>query len=164
VRHTHVDSIRIDADPAAVWRALVDPDAGRRWRGADFTSDWRTGSPLRITGQIGPKRLNDRGIVREAVEPERLSYSFLPRVSGLLDLPENQSIVEMLLAPHPDGGTLLTLSHSVPPSPVRRGKGWEIGPESGIRHVAFYWRSTLPLLRDLVEGRPHPMLALHQSL
>jgi hypothetical protein len=29
----------------------------------------------------------------------------------------------------------------------------EIGPESGRNHVAFNWRSTLPLLRDLVENR-----------
>lgn len=31
------------------------------------------------------------------------------------------------------------------------GQDWEIGPESGRNHVEFYWRSTLPILRRVVE-------------
>jgi hypothetical protein len=49
--------------------------------------------------------------------------------------------------------TILTVEQQVPPSPVRRGKGWEIGEDSGWKHVAFYWRTTLPVLKRIVEEK-----------
>jgi hypothetical protein len=49
--------------------------------------------------------------------------------------------------------TTLTVEQQVSPSPVRRGKGWEIGEDSGWKHVAFYWRMTLPILKRIVEEK-----------
>jgi uncharacterized protein YndB with AHSA1/START domain len=135
-----------------VWDALTDRDKGRVWRSADYETDWQPGSAIAIAAQIGPKRYRDKGTVLAAEHPTRLTYEFLPRVSGLPDVPESYSVVSFELVPR-DNGTELTVTHTVPPSPVRKGKNFEIGPESGEKHVIFYWRSTLPLLRDMIEGR-----------
>jgi uncharacterized protein YndB with AHSA1/START domain len=149
---TVTQSIEIAATPDRVWQALTDRDEGRVWRSADYETDWQQGSAIAITAQIGPKRYRDKGTVLGVEWPTRLTYEFLPRVSGLRDLPASYSVVSFGLVSR-DNGTELTVTHTVPPSPVRKGKNFEIGPESGEKHVAFYWRSTLPLLRDLIEGR-----------
>ena len=149
---TVTQSIDIAAVPDQVWEALTDRDKGRIWRSADCQTDWQPGSAIAIVTQIGAKRYRDKGNVIAAERPVQLTYQFLPRVSGLPDMPENYSVVSFLLVPKADG-TELTVTHTVPPSPIRKGKNFEIGPESGEKHVAFYWRSTLPLLRDLIEGR-----------
>ncbi|HHY48539.1 MAG TPA: hypothetical protein GYA10_02165 [Alphaproteobacteria bacterium] len=147
------NTIVIEASPAAVWRTLTDPDEIARWyMGMRIETTWAPGEPLLISGTIGPKRYRDRGRVL-LVEPERrLAYEWLPRISGLPDAPENYSRLTFTLAPAGAGAaTELTVAHAVPPSPVRRGKGWEIGPESAEKHVAFWWRSTLPLLKAVAE-------------
>jgi len=144
-------SIEINAPPEVVWGALVDNEKGRVWRGADFETDWQVGSPITITAKIGSKRYRDKGSVVRAERPSLLAFEFLSRVSGLPDIPESYSLIVMRLT-RTAVGTTLHVEHTVPSSPIRRGKGFEIGPESGEKHVAFYWRSTLPLLRDLIEG------------
>lgn len=149
---TVTQSIQIAATPDQVWQALTDRDTGRVWRSADYETDWQPGSAIAITAQIGPKRYRDKGTVLGVERPTRLVYEFLPRVSGLPDVPESYSVVGFLLVSRGDG-TELTVTHTVPPSPVRKGRNFEIGPESGEKHVEFYWRSTLPLLRDLIEDR-----------
>jgi uncharacterized protein YndB with AHSA1/START domain len=170
---TITDSITIAAAPSAIWHALVDADQSRLWRGAGFVTDWRAGSPLTIERPVGRKTLRDPGTVLASEAPVRLSYRFLPRISGFPDELDYYSTVTMLLAPDP-AGTRVTVTHTVPPWPVRtiavgrrdgsgagdraRRQTVEIGPESGEKHVAFYWRATLPLLRDLVEDRPSFML------
>jgi len=146
------ETIEIAADADAVWNAIIDRDKGRIWRSADYETDWTEGAPITITAQIGPKRYRDTGRVLRVERPLVLVYEFLPRVSGLPDLPQNYSRVTLKTATT-GSGTRLSVEHTVPPSPIRRGKNFEIGPESGEKHVAFYWRSTLPLLRDLIEGR-----------
>lgn len=149
---TVTQSIDIAAAPDAVWATLTDRDSGRLWRSADYQTDWLPGSPIAITAQIGPKRYRDKGTVLAVQRPALLRYQFLPRVSGLPDLPDSYSVVTFEIAAQGHGVTL-TITHTVPPSPIRKGKNFEIGPESGEKHVEFYWRSTLPLLRDLIEGR-----------
>jgi uncharacterized protein YndB with AHSA1/START domain len=149
---TVTQSIEIAASRDRVWQALTDRDMGRVWRSADYETDWQPGSAIAITAQIGPKRYRDKGTVLAVERPNRLTYEFLPRVSGLPYIPESYSVVSFLLEAKGED-TELTVTHTVPPSPVRRGKNFEIGPESGEKHVMFYWRSTLPLLRDMIEGR-----------
>lgn len=150
-------SIDIATPPQEVWSVLIDRNKGRIWRSADFDTDWLPGSAIGITAYIGHKNYKDKGRVLEVTQPSVLAYEFLPRVSGLPDVPESYSRVTFRLTPIASG-TRLSVEHTVPPSPVRRGKGFEIGPESGEKHVAFYWRNTLPLLRDLIEGRVSPAL------
>ena len=145
-------TIEIATSREAVWAVIVGREQGRLWRSADFDTDWQTGSPIAIAAQIGPKRYRDKGTILKVDPPSLLVYEFFPRVSGLPDSPENYSRVTLRLMPS-GSGTRLEVEHTVPPSPIRRGKSFEIGPESGEKHVGFYWNSALVLLRDLAEGR-----------
>ncbi|MBB4225636.1 SRPBCC domain-containing protein [Variovorax guangxiensis] len=143
-------SIRIAAEPRRVWAALTDPDAGERWRNAHFKTDWQPGSAIEIEAIIGTKRYRDKGQVVQAEPPSLLRYTYWSRVSGLPDVPESYSAITVTLEAE-GTETVLTLTQQVPPSPARRGKGWEIGEDSGWSHVAFYWRVTLPILKRVVE-------------
>ena len=111
---------------------------------------WQAGDPIEIEAMIGSKRYRDKGQIVQ-VQPQRLlQYTYWSSVSGLPDRPESYSTVTMTL--EADGAkTILTVEQTVPPSPVRKGPDWEIGEESGAKHVAFYWRMTLPALKRVVE-------------
>ncbi|MHC2330898.1 SRPBCC domain-containing protein [Bradyrhizobium sp. USDA 4454] len=147
---TVTESIRIAARPEQVWDAIMAANAGETWRNAHFETDWRIGAPIEIEAEIGAKRYRDKGRVLDVEPPMRLAYTYWSRVSALPDVPQSHATITMTLAA--DGNeTLLTVTQQVPPSPVRRGDGWEIGPESGAKHVAFYWRMTLPRLKQAVE-------------
>ena len=135
---------------------------GEAWRGARFETDWQPRSPIRITAQIGARRSRDKGTVLAADPAARLDDEFLPRVSGLPDAPENQSRVTLTLTPVAGGHSHLGLTHTVPDSPIRRGKDFVIGPDSARKHVAFDWRATLPILKRLVETGEKPLLGLGQ--
>ncbi|GIQ79335.1 SRPBCC domain-containing protein [Bradyrhizobium sp. RD5-C2] len=147
---TVTESIRIAAEPTHVWDAIIDPKAGETWRNAHFNTDWQVGAPIEIEAEIGAKRYRDKGRVIHVEPPSRLAYSYWSQVSGLPDIPQSYATITMTLAA--DGGeTLLTVTQQVPPSPIRRGQGWEIGADSGAKHVAFYWRMALPRLKQAVE-------------
>ncbi|QOZ30701.1 SRPBCC domain-containing protein [Bradyrhizobium sp. CCBAU 53421] len=147
---TVTESIRIAAQPTQVWDAIVDPNGGEIWRNAHFRTDWQIGTPIEIEAEIGAKRYRDKGLVLLVKPPSRLAYSYWSQVSGLPDIPQSYATITMTLAA--DGGeTVLTVTQQVPPSPVRRGQGWEIGSDSGAKHVAFYWRMALPRLKQAVE-------------
>ncbi|NEU98803.1 SRPBCC family protein [Bradyrhizobium uaiense] len=144
------ESIRIAAQPTQVWNAILDPKAGETWRNAHFTTDWQIGAAIEIEAEIGAKRYRDKGRVLHVEPPVRLAYSYWSQVSGLPDVPQSYATITLTLAA--DGGeTVLTVTQQVPPSPIRRGNGWEIGADSGAKHVAFYWRMRLPRLKQVVE-------------
>uniref|UniRef100_A0A973WZF9 SRPBCC domain-containing protein n=1 Tax=Bradyrhizobium quebecense TaxID=2748629 RepID=A0A973WZF9_9BRAD len=147
---TITESIRIAAEPGHVWDAIMDPKAGETWRNAHFNTDWQIGASIEIEAEIGAKRYRDKGRVLRVEPASRLEYSYWSQVSGLPDVPQSYATITMTLAAD-SGETLLTVAQQVPPSPIRRGDGWEIGADSGARHVAFYWRMALPRLKQAVE-------------
>ncbi|UFX45605.1 SRPBCC domain-containing protein [Bradyrhizobium sp. 41S5] len=147
---TVTESIRIAAQPEQVWDAITDPRAGEIWRNAHFNTDWQIGAPIEIEAEIGAKRYRDKGRVLHVEPPALLAYSYWSQVSGLPDIPQSYATVTMTLAAS-GGETMLTVTQQVPPSPIRRGNGWEIGADSGAKHVAFYWRMALPRLKQAVE-------------
>lgn len=147
---TVTHSIRIAAEPRQIWAAVISPDAGASWRNADFKTDWRVGDAIEIEAFIGTKRYRDKGQVVQVQPHSMLQYTYWSSVSGLPEIPQSYSTITMMLDPC-GVDTDLTVEQQVPPSPVRRGKGWEIGEDSGWRHVDFYWRTTLPILKRFVE-------------
>lgn len=152
VLRTVTESIRIAAEPRHVWDAIMAPDAGETWRNAHFRTDWKIGAPIEIEAKIGAKRYHDKGRVLRVEPPTLLEYSYWSQVSGLPDVPQSYATITMTLAADGDG-TVLTVTQQVPPSPIRRGHGWEIGSDSGAKHVAFYWRMALPRLKRALEQR-----------
>ena len=143
-------SIVIEAAPALVWVALTGLDAGEKWRNASFKTDWTIGVPFEIMAEMGEKTYRDTGRVLRFEPPRVLEYTHWSRITGLPDTPESRSTIKISLDLR-DQATLLTVDQQVPPSPVKQGTGWEIGPESGWKHWEFYWRVTLPVLKEVVE-------------
>ena len=145
-----LQSISIAAEPHDVWKALIAPDAGDKWRNAHFRTGWHAGDLIEIEAIIGPRRYRDKGQVVQVRPCALLQYTYWSSVSGLPDHPDSYSTVTMTLEAK-GAETILTVEQNVPPSPVRKGKGWEIGEDSGAKHVAFYWRMALPVLKRVVE-------------
>ena len=135
----------IAATPALVWRALTDPTLMRRWMGEpemqiEVETDWAVGGPFVVRG-FHHVRFEGRGMVR-TFEPERaLAYTQLSSVSRLPNVPENHSVIGFALGPQGDG-TLLTLTLSDFPT------------HTIYKHLDFYWRTTLEILKQFVESRP----------
>ena len=143
-------TIEIVADPKLVWDALIDVSTSATWRNGNFKTIWSLGEHFEITATIGTKEFSSKGIVRVVDPPSVLEYAYWSPIQRLPDIPESYSTVRMTVD-NRGKGTFLTVEHWVPPSPVMRGEGWEIGPESGQKHVEFYWRMTLPILKRIVE-------------
>ena len=147
-------SIDVAVSPERLWRVLTEPALMLRWNnGASVETTWQLQTPIVTSGSLGAKKYRDVGVV-EAFEPShRLQYRFHSKISGLPDRPEHHHVLTMELSALPDGsGTRLIVTHAVPPSPIRRGKDWIIGPESGRKHVEFGWGVTLPIIKTVAES------------
>lgn len=135
--------IVIDAPPARVWEALTTPELMKRWMGEpemplDIRTSWVVGSPIVVTGRHHVQFVNTGTVLH--FEPNRLlRYSHLSSLSRLSDASENHSTLEFQLATTGDG-TELTLTVTGFPT------------ESIFRHLDFYWRSTLHVLKRFVES------------
>jgi uncharacterized protein YndB with AHSA1/START domain len=140
---THVDhTVAIAATPTAVWRALTEPALMRQWMGEpemqlDIDADWRAGGPFVVRG-FHHVRFENRGTVR-TFEPERtLEYTQLSSVSRLPDVPESYCVLSFALAPQGDGTSLTLTLRDFPTHTI-------------YKHLDFYWRTTLEILKQLVE-------------
>ena len=135
-------AIRINASPAMVWNTLIDPDLMKQWMGEpemylEIITDWKPGSPIVIKGFHHVNFVNTGTVL--GFEPEKiLRYNYLSSISRLPDKPENHTIVEFRLTPERDQ-TLLTLNLSNFPT------------ESIFKHVDFYWRNTMGIIKDSIE-------------
>ncbi|KFN49666.1 SRPBCC family protein [Arenimonas composti] len=132
-------TIWIDAQPDDVWIALTDPARIRRYLfGADVRSDWRTGSPIRWSGEYAGRRFEDHGEVIEAAPGVLLEYRHVSGTAkdGGDDLGH---IVRIDLAGE-DGGTRVTLRQDGAADVAAR------------EHAEANWRQVLAGLKDVVEG------------
>ncbi|WP_406045546.1 SRPBCC domain-containing protein [Micromonospora sp. NBC_00898] len=102
----------INAEPAAVWQVLTDPERlSRAFFGAKVETDWRVGSPITFTGEWDGKTFQDKGEIL-AVEPGRmLRFTHFSPLSGQPDVPENYHTLTFDLTPA-DRRTELTISQS----------------------------------------------------
>jgi uncharacterized protein YndB with AHSA1/START domain len=136
-------TVVIDAAPAVVWRALTEPTLMRRWMGEpemqiEIDTDWTVGGPFVVRG-FHHVRFEGRGTVR-TFEPERaLEYTQLSSVSRLPDVPESYSVITFALAPQGAGTSLTLTLRDFPTHTI-------------YKHLDFYWRTTLEILKQFVEG------------
>ncbi len=136
------NTIIIDAAPDVVWRFLTEPELMKQWMGEKemdikVETDWKVGNPITITG-FHHANFQNTGIVVDYNNQERLSYSHLSSLSGLPDVLENYSSITFLLETI-DQNTQLTLHIENFPT------------ETIYRHMEFYWRGTLSVLKDFIE-------------
>ena len=102
----------IEARPDEIWEALTRPKKLKQFFfGATIETDWRVGSPIRMTGAYQGRTYEDKGEVI-AFEPRRkLSFSHWSPLSGDADVPENYHLVSFELEPVGEG-TNVTLSQA----------------------------------------------------
>ena len=98
------NSITINAPPAVVWDALVNPEQTKKYMfGCETVSDWQVGSPLLWCGtHEGHEVVFVEGHI-VAIEPTRfLAYTTLDPNSGVDNSPENYLTVTYSLSAEND--------------------------------------------------------------
>lgn len=134
----------IETTPDRLWQALTTPEFTRQyWWGREVESDFRVGSPIRLTYDNG-SRLEIDGTVLAAEEPVRLSYTFTDPADR--ERGDKASRVTFLIeeAKDFDGVVRLTVVHDefAPGSPTYEG-------------VSSGWPDILASLKTLLEtGKP----------
>lgn len=92
-------SIEINAAPSKVWEVLTNPEIIKEYLfGTETITDWNPGSDIIFQGEYQGHSYKDKGIVRENIENEKLSYNYWSGFSGLEDKPENYSLITYSLS------------------------------------------------------------------
>lgn len=128
----------IKAPVGKVWDALTKSEIVKQYFfGSDQETDWKVGGPIRWTGEYEGQSYLDKGIVREYVPNQKLSYDYLSSWSGLEDKPENYLLVTYEVKPV-EGGTELTITQT----------NYD---EEKAKHSADNWASVIDGLKQIVE-------------
>ncbi|HYX92271.1 MAG TPA: SRPBCC domain-containing protein [Myxococcaceae bacterium] len=135
-------SVVINARAAAVWDALTNPELMRQWLGEpemriEVVTDWAEGSPILIRG-FHHAKFENKGTVLRFEPLGSLRYSHLSSLSRLPDRPESYSVFDFRLKPLEEGTSLTVTVTGFP-------------TESIFKHLDFYWRGTIVVLKRFVE-------------
>jgi uncharacterized protein YndB with AHSA1/START domain len=111
-RLTATASILINAEPAAIWAVITDPQQlGQAFFGATVDTDGRVGSPITYRGEWQGRRFEDKGEIVKVQPDEVLQVTHFSPLSGQPDIPENYHTVTFQLARR-DGGTELVITQT----------------------------------------------------
>jgi uncharacterized protein YndB with AHSA1/START domain len=133
-------SITIDAPPARVWQALIDPKLIKQYLfGTEAKSDWKKGSPLTYTGEWQGKPYVDKGVIIDIVPEKKLHTTYLSGNSGKADIPENYNNVIYTLEPH-GNQTRVHLTQD------------NIETEEGVKKMEQNWGIVLEQMKQLLES------------
>jgi uncharacterized protein YndB with AHSA1/START domain len=136
------NTVLINAAPSLVWQTLTEPALMKQWMGdadmqIDIQTNWQVNSAIVISG-FHHLKFENKGTVLQFEPGKLLRYNFLSSISRLPNLPENYTIIELALSPI-DNQTSLTLVISNFPT------------ETIYHHLNFYWRTTIVLIKNLIE-------------
>jgi uncharacterized protein YndB with AHSA1/START domain len=135
-------SIAINAPRHAVWQALVNPDAIKKYMfGAQVNSDWQQDGPISWKGEWQGKSYEDKGTILQIRPEQRLQYSHFSPLSGLPDKPENYHTVTIeLTGDRTRTEVLLAQDHNA--------------TEAARLHSEQNWKVMLEGLKKFVESQP----------
>ena len=134
-------SIHINADTAAVWDALVNPEKIKQYLfGTETISDWKVGSRITYKGVWQGKTYEDGGTILQLVPEKIFQSTYWSSMSGTEDKPENYSAVTYELFTE-GSGTLLTLTQD------------NCKTEEQQKHSESNWGMVLEGLKKLVEEK-----------
>jgi uncharacterized protein YndB with AHSA1/START domain len=132
-------SIDIRADKLKVWDALTNPEKIKIYLfGTETLTDWQIGSEIIFEGEYQGQRYRDKGVIIDIKPGELLCYSYWSSFSGLVDKPENYSIVSYALN---DNGTntRLTITQA------------GFTSEQACQHSQTAWEQVLLKIKDIAE-------------
>lgn len=134
--------IAIKEPPRHVWRFLTDTELMKSWMGEPemalkIETNWVVGQPIVVSG-FHHVPFRNTGNVVAFETTERLAYTHLSSLSRLPDRPENHTTLEFLLTPGDDGTSLAFSASGFPTASI-------------FKHLEFYWRGTLEILRRRTE-------------
>jgi uncharacterized protein YndB with AHSA1/START domain len=134
-------SIDVDAPPARVWAALVEPELVARYmHGTTVDTDWTAGSPIHWRGEWQGKEYEDKGRVVDVDPPRRLAVTHWSPLTGEPDEPASYHHVTYELDALDGGRTRLTLVHGNSPS-----------QEAAEAMIANGWQPMLQALKQVAE-------------
>ncbi|MCK8495612.1 MULTISPECIES: SRPBCC family protein [Spirosoma] len=134
--------VTIQAKPAAVWAALTQPARMTEWLAEpeaqiQVITNWQINTSITIRG-FHHVKFENKGIVLRFDQERKVAYTHLSSVSRLPDTAENYSILEFTLTPTNQFTHLRLTIENFP-------------TESIQKHLEFYWRTTLFLIKEQVE-------------
>jgi uncharacterized protein YndB with AHSA1/START domain len=133
-------SVFINANPTAVWDALVNPKKIKQYLfGTDTVSDWKVGSRITYKGEWQGKKYEDGGTILKLVPEKILQSTYWSSMSGTEDKPENYATVTYELTKK-EGGTLLSLTQD------------NCKTEEQRKHLEENWSMVLEGLKKVAEG------------
>jgi uncharacterized protein YndB with AHSA1/START domain len=135
-------TVLINSAASIVWKTLTEPELMKQWMGdpeteIDIQTNWQVNSPIVIAG-FHHLKFENKGTVLQFEPGQALKYNFLSSLSRLPDIAENYTTVGFTLSPT-DNQTALTLVITNFPT------------ETIYRHLDFYWRTTIELIKQLAE-------------
>jgi uncharacterized protein YndB with AHSA1/START domain len=134
-------SIKLQASPSEVWRALTDPEEIKKYfYGTNAVSDWKVGSSIVFKGEWEGQPYEDKGTILELIPGEKLVYNYWSSFSGQEDIPENYANITYQLTPQQDG-TLLEITQDGIESEEKRA------------HSESSWRSVLESLKEILYSK-----------
>lgn len=132
-------SVEIKAEPKQVWNALTNPEIIKEYLfGTETITDWKVGSEIIFQGEYEGHKYRDKGIVRENIPNQLLSYSYWSGFSGLEDKPENYSLITYTIEKN-GNSTKFTWTQ----------KGF--ATEEGYQHSKSGMEAFLQQIKDIVE-------------
>jgi uncharacterized protein YndB with AHSA1/START domain len=127
-------SIIVNADVAKVWDALTNPEIIKEYLfGTETITDWKVGSDIIFQGEYNGQKYRDKGIVRENILHQRISYNYWSAFTGLEDKPENYSLVTYVVTPKGNNQTELTW--------IQKGFGNEDGYKHSLNGMDGFMKS-----------------------
>jgi len=103
-------SIKIEATPAQVWDALINPAKIKQYLyGTEVISDWQEGADIVFQGAWEGQSYRDHGKITRFVPEQAFAYSYWTTFSGLEDIPENYALISFEITPS-ENACLLTLN------------------------------------------------------
>ncbi len=135
-------TLRIKSAPNDIWDALTLPEKMKQWMGEpemdlEILTSWKEGTPFILRG-FHHIRFENTGTVLKYKPLTLLSYNYLSSISRLPEIPENYCVLTFELTPV-ESETELTLTVTNFPT------------ESIHKHLAFYWRAAIQVLKKLVQ-------------
>ncbi|WP_109829751.1 SRPBCC domain-containing protein [Reichenbachiella versicolor] len=132
-------SVEIKATPQKIWEALIKPEIAKEYFfGAEITTDWKVGSPIKFKGEYNGNSYEEKGIILN-VEPNiQLQYSHWSHFDGLPDLPEHYRTWTFDITQENDNTTLAVSEDNIP-------------TEKQKNRSDEFWNGVLTQVKQIVE-------------